>query len=481
MTTEHEEVKSSADAQENVTSATLADTAEASRRAAAERRRRILEQSYDRIHVVVGGKPAAAPEEKENENNSEETQDENFDGFNRNEDDEPLHKEHQQEEITDSKGNATSRLQQMRRRRFLNKQRDPEQLSSDDNKISLDKPPVAVDSGLSSCEGNPKNEEEQPKVAEEPTDEGPKYVGVAKMRRKLVAERRQQQQSSEEKHLVEDDNGTLLVPKVLRQLPIFLELLTIILLCLAGMGMGWHTWINNSDCFRLGIHAGVKVNLNKIPYYFAKSNVTAPSRDLVTSSFGQQDTLVAPVDVDEDEFAEVQQPKKPVRTEESSIAEVAIDGAEDDEDFHFDYEKIYAKRVQQGGNPFDLFAWIISKIFSTITYSMSAIFFMKWFKSCPPTFLIVAALGRQVGRMLGGAYPQEVEESEEGSNNYDILKLAKKFVTGSFPTLAKAYRFYTEARTDMYIVLFGWFLGLVLAHLWTKMISAPSSISQGEL
>jgi hypothetical protein len=433
------------------------------------------------MHVVVGEQPAASQESNSIEDDSEETLVKNMDETNHNGEAEQLHKEQQQEEIADTKGNAPNRLQQMRRRRFLNKQRDAEQISSDEKGKAVDVSPTTASESVVEASllplTEPKVEEVPQKIVGEPSDEGPKYVGVAKMRRKLVAEQRQQQQSSEEKNVIEDDNAAILVPKALRHLPILLELLTIFMLCFAGMGMGWHTWINNSGCFQSEFHAGGKVNLKNIPFYFPKRNVTTPSRDLVTSSFGEQDTFVPSTGGDEeDEFAEVPQPKKPVRTED----EASVDGDEDDEDFHFDYDKIYAKRTQQGGNPFDVFAWLISKLFSTITYSISVIFFMKWFKSCPPTFLIMAALGRQVGRMLGGTYPQEVEESEEGSNGFDVFKIAKKFISGSFPTLAKAYRFYSEARTDMYIVLFGWFLGLVLAHFWS-FISAPHSISQGEL
>lgn len=480
MTSVQEKVDSSSEGHD--TTATVEDNVEVSRRVAIERRRRILEHLGDRMHVVIGGQPAASQESNSIEDDSEETLVKHMDETNHNGEAEQLLKEQQQEEIADSKGNAPNRLQQMRRRRFLNKQRDAELISSDEKEKAVDVSPSTASE--SAVEVNalpltePKVEEEPQKIVREPSDEGPKYVGVAKMRRKLVAEQRQQQQSSEEKNVIEDENVAVLVPNALRHLPILLELLTILMLCVAGMGMGWHTWINNSGCFQSGFHAGEKVNLKNIPFYFTKRNVTTPSRDLVTFSFGEQDTFIPTTGGDEeDEFAEVLQPKKkPVRTED----EAAVDGDEDDEDFHFDYDKIYAKRMQQGGNPFDVFAWLISKIFSTITYSMSVIFFMKWFKSCPPTFLIMAALGRQVGRMLGGAYPQEIDESEEGSNGFDVFKVAKKFISGSFPTLAKAYRFYSEARTDMYIVLFGWFLGLVLAHFWS-FASAPPSISQGEL
>jgi len=468
------------DRQDEGNTAAVADSVAASslrRRAAAERRRRILEQSSDRIHVVIGGTPATTAtttEEETSNGNEEENISENPNlELNSGEDDEQLQPQESvpltAEEGSSNTGSATSRLQQMRRRRFLNKQRATEQPSPDDD----DKDDVKnASEPVTGDDTQQEKVAEQSKVAEEPSAEGPKYVGVAKMRRKIVAEQRQQQQTSIEKQLTAEDPLLLVVPKALRQLPIVLELFTIVLLCLAGIGMGWHTWLNNSGCFRTEIRAGDKLSLKLLPFHSTFSKNATNPRDLV--AFSSELPVTTAID-DEDEFAVVQPPKKPVRTEDTKAGG---ENDDDDDEFHFDYEKIYAKKSHQGGNPLDSIDWILSRIFSTIRNVVSTIFFWNWFKTCPPAFLLVAAAGRQFGRMIGGACPEDAEESDE-NNNYDVLKFVKNFLSKTFPTLAKVYKFYTEARTDMYIVLFGWFLGLVLAHFWSA--SAYSSISQGEL
>ena len=466
------------DRQDEGNAAVEEDSAAASslrRRAAAERRRRILEQSSNRIHVVIGGTPATTAtttgEETSNGNEEERISKKLNPELNSGEEDGQLQpQENVPLTAEEGSGSTTSRLQQMRRRRFLNKQRATEQPSpDDDDKDDVSNAPEPVT-------GDDTEQEkvaEQSKVAEEPSAEGPKYVGVAKMRRKIVAEQRQQQQNSVEKQLTAEDPLLLVVPKALRQLPILLELFTIVLLCVAGIGMGWHTWLNNQGCFRTEIHAGDKLSLKLLPFHSTFSRNATNLRDIMALSSEQP---VTPAIDEEDEFAVVQPPKKPVRTEDTTTG--AENDDDDDDEFHFDYEKIYAKKKHQGGNPLDSIDWILSRIFSTIRNVVSTIFFWNWFKTCPPAFLLVAAAGRQFGRMIGGAYPEDAEESDE-NNNYDVLKFVKNFVSKTFPTLAKVYKFYTEARTDMYIVLFGWFLGLVLAHYWSS--SAYSSISQGEL
>jgi hypothetical protein len=102
-------------------------------------------------------------------------------------------------------GNAPNRLQQMRRRRFLNKQCDAEQISSDEKGKAVDVSPTTALENVVKASllplTEPKVEEMPQKIVGKPADEGPKYVGVAKMKRKLIAEQRQQQQFSEGKNL----------------------------------------------------------------------------------------------------------------------------------------------------------------------------------------------------------------------------------------------------------------------------------------
>ena len=87
----------------------------------------------------------------------------------------------------------------------------------------------------------------------------------------------------------------------------------------------------------------------------------------------------------------------------------------------------------------------------------------------PPTLCLVAlAVRHLLGKaILGAGIPQQTNESEKGP--IDILAMAKNFVinfvTANFPTLVGLYDAFTHLRTDMYILLCGMFSGLVWLYL----------------
>jgi len=231
----------------------------------------------------------------------------------------------------------------------------------------------------------------------------------------------------------------------------------------------------------MGIHAG-----RNIPFVSSSSAEVGSDkiRQLMQANLDQ-------IELDKkhellDEFEDKNKSQESVSSSSSTgTSRTSMIDEDDDEEISFDNPYDKKKNLQASkDNPlagleyiFDFFLGLISRFIGIITGIFSF--------SCPPVFFVAAVAIRQAGRMIGCRTPAEVEQerqeeletslsaiksSDEGKSlpSIDIFGMIKKFIASNFKGLASLYAVLKDSRSDVYIIIFGWILGLVLPkfYLW---------------
>eukprot|EP00978_Attheya_sp_CCMP212_P001804 scaffold3722_cov48-Attheya_sp.AAC.3 len=479
-----------------------------SARAKAEaRRRRILDSASDRLGVVTG-LPTALPattttttpetattttEESTTEDASASTS-------------EPT-------PAPKPSSSGSARLAAMRRRRFKKASEDAAKAESEGPTSAVATPEAAPTETTTTAPAEPPAEPTKPVETAPSTntvepsivmsegdskEEPKKYLGVAKMRRRKLAEKKaaaqQQQQDSTSAATDADAAGTdttgqvaLVAPVPFvrpARFPIYMHLFTALLLFASGIGMGFHsaTTTNNTNTSDVIVLWGMTPLQEGIGIVsrFSKSSSggddDATMRDLLQQ---KKDASLLTDQEEDDEF--------------SSGKPKGVDAAaEGGERVHVNLDPIFQvdlDAVTSGPGLLMMLArWavVMHRLF------LSAVFYgPKRFLSnlltlpmnlwaSPPWVFVFSLVLRFLGKhVLRGGLPDLDATGNliytntgggggggENSKNLDLVDMAvrtaKEWIAKSFPNIVMIITIFMDARTDMYIVLCGLLVGLVL-------------------
>jgi hypothetical protein len=437
------------------------DNDEEKKRAAAEaeaRRKRIMEKSKDRMNKVSGLQEEADDETEE------------------------------------TKANSSARMQAMRKRRFKkggkSKEADeataekPEESTAETAAVVGETTPVteqvkeegsvAVESSEKESSkrvepaGNTsrievKEEEHVTDAAEDTaaeTEGQKKYKGVAKMRREKMLQKKKEEAA---KAADEEAKSPAFVPRQTKRmkqpmLPILMYLLTTVLLFLAGLDVGLQ-YVDPEYILVNREFAPQQFTLQKlIPW--SSSSSSAFIKDLGTAD--GHDSYARDLTEQSDEF--------------DSVGSDDVDYAPNiDPLFRVDLDE-----VTRGPGIVNQLGRGAVKIHRMILY---VVWELPWrlfalpaqLIRYPPVLCLAALSIRQLIAkvVLGAALPDAIEEDVRKTKEMaDILTMikntVKNTVSGAFPTAVTAYEVFQQLRVDMYVVLFGVFVGL-LYSTWTPV------------
>jgi len=401
---------------------------------------------------------------------------------------------------TSTKSSGASKLAAARRRRFKNKARKETttapstEAAQDAAKTSeATEPSCKVEEKANEpTESKPKNDApvaEDKKNAEEEVTEKKKYLGVAKMRRLRIKEKAaaaKEVGAAKVESSSAELSSTMPPPLSKKQkrtfngVPVLMHVLTVLLLVAAGLDVGLQQARHNPPGSGVLVHyqpaprqVGLKI-LDLFPGGQTKEPVK-PYRDLGS------DTEEWEVDTAQDEFG--------TDLLEDDAAEENLDPL-----FRIDLDKL-----TEGPGLLNMLARkaiFVHRLILNFSYylpkrivsNVSAAFSML--VDTPPIPCLVAILLRQfVGKViLGAKLPDKVGINEQvvDSGQKDVIGMAKNaasaFISKAFPTAISLYSVWTHLRADIYILLFGVFVGLAWNQSAFNTIEINSSdLTGGEI
>lgn len=444
------------------------------------RRQRILKSSNRRMDIVSGAtnnaEPASSSSPTENENASDETQNV------------PAKKT--------SAGN--SRLQQMRRRRFKKASEAKENNSKNSEAtvaptsseavedISTPKIERTQDTSKPEETNYTSKDEEKPTgsppastMPTNPTGEKKKYVGVARMRRKMLSERKlkeNQETKSSSTHEVESISANAaslfnIAAKRQHRLSVFLQLLTAIMLFMAGLEFGWN---NVLEPINLEPSIALVSGESKLVSLFYSGNLGQATTLLMPGSGSpkneRSDRRHLPV---VDNILDVSTYEDVITQDEFSTETTATQREPIiDPIFKVDLDEftkgdgiIFAA----AGVAVDIHRFVIA-----FPVLLQNFIFQKIGKYCTPFLFLVALFLRRFMKWCGACDPSEsLSVTEDGGGSTadntgsmdivgTVLKTAKAQVMGIFPRIFVLIEIIKDIRKDMYIVLCGLLVGVAL-------------------
>ncbi len=329
----------------------------------------------------------------------------------------------------------------------------------------------------------PAPDQEEVKPSQATTGEKKKYKGVAKMRRMRLAEEKARKEAELESKIESDlkksaaSVAKFSAPKPVALKPILFQLFTVLALFLVGFDVG----IQNHALVQQdvpNVHMDLFFVDNGIALFGAKqdSGASIASQDTLS---GIDDKVDIPgISVEEDEFDDVNE-KKPAGATASSEANI-------DPLFGVDFDKLTA-----GPGIFMMaarFAVSIHRSFTYFCYTLplsilySFLAIPKRLFVHPPIWFLFAVFIRYIGKhVLGGEIPAlddlleaEAKADEPPEEKPDLASsiastnflamgtnFVKNFIKTNFPVLALLFTMLKDARTDMFVILCGFFIGLV--------------------
>jgi len=293
-------------------------------------------------------------------------------------------------------------------------------------------------------------------------EEKKKYVGVAKMRRRMLKERHERQQDGTDDNYAAASSPDAAsktspgVPKkhkkaVFQVIPVVMHLVTVGLLFFAGLDVGLQQR-----------HEGIVetvVHTELAPRQLGFQILNFHKKSKVKEDLPSVEELLDAV-VEENEFGE---------------AIDANDGGDDenlDPLFGIDLDKL-----TRGPG---LYFWLARGAVSLHRLNLAVFYYLplrlynnlastfSQFVQTPPMLCLIALVVRQVVAkiVLGAKLPDAaVDETQQ---KQDILGMAKQFVIGlfskTFPTAVGLYDAWKHLRADMYVITCGLMVGLAIAH-----------------
>lgn len=380
-------------------------------------------------------------------------------------------------------GKKTSKLAAMRRRRFRKNAEAASAGTTATTTESADKeseqgtkdetsPPAAESKEVTKEEASPEpveqTEETKPVSAaatESSSDASTKkYVGVARMRRKMIKERQQKKQQVEEEE--EEEMAPTAVPTKLATPPkstyaIVMHLVTVLFLFLAGFEVGLQqNVIEYRDDLTIHHTLAPQQELRLLNQEVSLSYFS-PTPTIVKGSANTDQEPPTPY-VEDDEFAS--------KEEKDSDKEENLDPL-----FGVDLDELTA-----GPGLFMMMGRIAVRVHR---FLLSLVYYFPirmWNNilaliASPPILCLTAIAIRQGSHLLGGKLPEAtVDDAKTSTQHQDVMASVKNvvsnFILKSFPTATKIYEAWTHLRSDMYVVWCGLFVGLV----WHHYLSVPT-------
>jgi len=399
--------------------------------------------------------------------------------------------------------------------------------------VAEEKPKPAVAVSAKPVAGSKSTEEKEKK----------KYLGVAKMRRKRLAEEKAKQEAALESKLDSDLHNSSTSSEDMAKLqamqrklkptialkPILFQLLTVVALFLVGFDVGVqnHAIVNQNVDFASASVSGENVVISNLAFVdhgigalslFGASKAPSGVESVVMASAAagfKADDIIIVQEEEEDEFGNTSAgngagTKKPAGAHQSTSSTSNIDPL-----FGVDFDKLTA-----GSGIFMMLARLAVSIHRSIMYlcyTMPLSFVSSLFSApkrligSPPIWFLLAVLIRYVGKhvLAGGVEIMSLEEGlnleakmEEqfsgmsGGGGGDKKKpdlassiadtnfvsmgtnFVKNFITTKFPKMALLVTVLKDAKNDMYVVLGGFFVGLVVPSAW---VVASTTIASDEL
>eukprot|EP00529_Nitzschia_sp_RCC80_P022194 CAMPEP_0113512232 /NCGR_PEP_ID=MMETSP0014_2-20120614/39228_1 /TAXON_ID=2857 /ORGANISM="Nitzschia sp." /LENGTH=492 /DNA_ID=CAMNT_0000408573 /DNA_START=52 /DNA_END=1530 /DNA_ORIENTATION=+ /assembly_acc=CAM_ASM_000159 len=322
------------------------------------------------------------------------------------------------------------------------------------------------------------------------TSAGKKYQGVAKMRRKMIAQKKAQEEKEDAEAgaaavasttpVSSSKLGAVSVKKTVAVFPVVMHIVTVILLFVAGLDVGLQQFSDGDD--GLQVHSQTALQEYGVPF-------------VQRSPFDSLTPLV-----EEDSVAD----SKRILEEQylSSSSSGGVSGSHDEfhEEDGTDQEKIpnidplfgvdldeYTKgpglfnQVARGAIAIHrMILWLF--YFGPMAFLTRLVSIPAALWQSPPSLFITALVLRQIvgNLLLGARLPDPSEHEDAGEkNNLDVLNMAKNFVKNffstSFPTAVTLYEAFTHVRSDMYIAICGVFVGIAWSHLQVVTMSTLSS------
>ena len=344
-----------------------------------------------------------------------------------------------------------SKMAAMRRRRFTSKKAEASGTESAAKKESEATKeavaPVVVEAKEVTKEAAPpvveaKAEEKKPDTETTTATESSKkkYMGVAKMRRKMIKEKQQKQETEEEATPVTIPRKFSKVSPLKPKYPIMMHLLTVFFLFLAGFEVGLQ---QNVIEYRddLTIHQTVA----------PQQELRLLNKGISLSSFSPTPTIV------KDDVAVTEEPPTPyVSQDEDEFTEEKEEAFKEenlDPLFGVDLDELTAGPglvMMMGRFAVSAHRFILSIVYHFPIRMWNNILALV---ASPPVLCLAALAIRQGSHVLGGKLPEKIAEDKMSTQPQDIMTTIKNLVSGfilkSFPTATKLYEAWTHLRSDM--------------------------------
>ena len=290
-----------------------------------------------------------------------------------------------------------------------------------------------------------------------------KYQGVAKMRRKMIAQKKMEEAEGTSTDAA--TNATVAanvvgLPKKVAVFPVYMHIVTVLLLFVAGFDVGVQQFHED-----IQIHTQSAIKEYGIPFVHRKP--WQPLAPIVSVAF-EEEYLSEHPNKDQDSFINADE-FHDIAVEEYVPNIDPIFGVDLDE-----LTKGPGVLNQLARGAIALHRMILWAVYYTpLSIFNSLISIPMAFIQMPPVLFVIAVLLRQVvGKaLLRADIPEPSDGNSDGSGNIEVISMAKNFIKNfmatTFPTLVTLYDAFTHLRSDMYIVLCGVFCGLVWTHLYT--------------
>eukprot|EP00980_Cylindrotheca_fusiformis_P023866 scaffold11076_cov122-Cylindrotheca_fusiformis.AAC.10 len=308
--------------------------------------------------------------------------------------------------------------------------------------------PLVVDGSSAAGESSQISDSSQ---SEEPKK---KYLGVAKMRRKLIMKKKAEEGKSEDTSTSNEFKSSVTKKPVspIVRIPVYMHVVTVLLLFLAGVDVGLQQY-----------HEDVKIHEQVIFKEFGIPLIHGGPLKNEDSISGAEslDSEVVPSTVElEDEFQSDQMDDEGAGGNIDPLFGVDLDELTRGPGILYQLAR-GAVIVHRG---------ILQLVYFAPIAIFNSLLALPWaLMQTPPALCLVALVLRQIvgKRILKAGIPRP--EAEEKDSGIDVIALVKqgvtKYISSSFPTAVGLYDTFSHLRTDMYIIMCGVFVGLAWTHV----------------
>lgn len=287
-----------------------------------------------------------------------------------------------------------------------------------------------------------------------------KYLGVARMRRQMIKNKKM----GDKLEFVDDSFGAAvkahvepplssLDPLKVRVLPIYMHILTVLILFFAGIDI-------SCQHARHNVQVDSELGIQKYGIALIHRSIGVPLRDQNSAPSILRNFQVPP---DANQIT-------------NEFQDDDVDSAQNiDPLFRVDLDELtkgpgVIKSLARGAVSVHRSIVLLVYLFPLSIVQASLRIPQALLRSPPTLCLVALAVRHLLGKaVLGAGIPEPSKESEKGP--IDVLAMAKNFVinfmTVNFPTVVGLYGAFTHLRTDMYVLLCGVFSGFVWLHLWS--------------